>query len=151
MQEVLSAHTAAPSRFSPTASGAGTWIGNDRTLTGFAPGQTVAMQVVVWDMRSGSTYENAALRAASRVFTYTVPLDPLAPPAAYFMEGFGGFNGLSFVPEPWVTGLALVGAGALFMLRRATLHRLKGNRLWADGRSALISIWTARFDYLRRA
>jgi hypothetical protein len=111
----LAAHTAAPSRFSPTASGAGTWIGGDRTLTGFAPGQTVAMQVVVWDMRSGSTYENAALRGASRAFTYTVPVDPLAPPAAYFMEGFGGFN---FIPEPSVTGLALVGAGALFMLRR---------------------------------
>jgi hypothetical protein len=111
----LAAHTAAPARFLPTASGAGTWLGQDRTLTGFAPGQTVTMQVVAWDMRTGATYEAAGLRGASRLFTYTVPLDPLSPPAAYFMEGLGGFT---LVPEPSVIGLAMVGAGALFMLRR---------------------------------
>ena len=111
----LAAHTAAPSRFLPTTSGAGTWLGNDRTLTGFAPGQTVTLQVVAWDMRTGATYEAAAIRGNSRPFQYTVPLDPLSPPAAYFMDGFSGFT---IVPEPSVIGLAMVGAGALFMLRR---------------------------------
>jgi hypothetical protein len=112
----LAAHTAPAQRFLPAASdAAGRWLGQDRTLTGFAPGQTVTLQVVAWDMRTGATYEAATLKGASRIFTYTIPLDPLSPPAAYFMEGFGGFN---LVPEPSVIGLAMVGAGALFMLRR---------------------------------
>jgi len=111
----LTAHTAAPSRFFPTASGAGTWIGNDRTLTGVAPGQTTTLIVRAWDMRTGATWETATLRGESTPFSYTVPLDPLSPPAAYFIEGLGGFR---LVPEPSVIGLAMVGAGALFMLRR---------------------------------
>jgi hypothetical protein len=111
----LVAHTAAPARFLPTASGAGQWLGQDRTLTGFAPGQTLTLMVVAWDMRTGATWEAAGIKGDSGAFSYTIPLDPLSPPAAYFMEGLSGFT---LVPEPSVIGLAMVGVGALFMLRR---------------------------------
>jgi hypothetical protein len=111
----LVAHTAAPARFLPTASGAGTWLGQDRTLTGFAPGTTLTLEIRAWDMRTGATWDVAGIHGESGTFSYTIPLDPLSPPAAYFMEGMRGFT---LVPEPSVIGLGLIGVGALFMLRR---------------------------------
>src|SRR5688572_20620517 len=109
----LVAHTAAPARFRPGSTGL--WLGGVRTLTGFAPGQTLTLEVRSWDSTGGLTFDNAAIFGRSQTFTYTIPLDPLSPPAAYFMENFRGFT---MVPEPSVIGLAMVGAGALFMLRR---------------------------------
>jgi hypothetical protein len=110
----LAAHTAAAARFRPGTTGPGIWLGGTRTLTGFAPGQTVTLQIVAWDMRTGGTYETAGLRGASQTFTYQVPANG-SPPPSYFMENFSGF---SLVPEPSVIGLGLIGVGALFMLRR---------------------------------
>jgi len=109
----LTAHTATPARFRPGSTGL--WLGGARTLTGFAPGTTLTLEVRAWDMRTGATWETAAIRGNSGTFTYTIPLDPLSPPAAYFMEGMRGFT---LVPEPSVIGLGLIGVGALFMLRR---------------------------------
>ena len=111
----LAAHTAAPARFRPGTSGPGIWLGGTRTLTGFAPGTTLTLEVRAWDMRTGATWDAAGLRGQSGTFTYTIPLDPLSAPAAYFMENMRGF---SLVPEPSVIGLGLIGVGALFMLRR---------------------------------
>ena len=111
----LAAHTATPARFRPGTSGPGIWLGGTRTLTGFAPGTTLTLEVRAWDMRTGATWDAAGLRGQSGTFTYTIPLDPLSAPAAYFMEGMRGF---SLVPEPSVIGLGLIGIGALFMLRR---------------------------------
>jgi hypothetical protein len=109
----LSAHTAAAARFRPGSTGL--WLGGTRTLTGFAPGTTLTLEVRAWDMRTGATWDTASIRGQSGTFTYTIPLDPLSPPAAYFMEGMRGFT---LVPEPSVIGLGLIGVGALFMLRR---------------------------------
>jgi hypothetical protein len=109
----LTAHTATPARFRPGSTGL--WLGGARTLTGFAPGTTLTLEVRAWDMRTGATWEAAGIRGQSGTFTYTIPLDPLSPPAAYFMEGMRGFT---LVPEPSVIGLGLIGVGALFMLRR---------------------------------
>jgi len=111
----LTAHTAAPARFRPGTSGPGIWLGGTRTLTGFAPGTTLTLQVRAWDMRTGATWDAAGIRGESTAFQYTIPLDPLSPPGAYFIEGMRGF---SLVPEPSVIGLGLIGVGALFMLRR---------------------------------
>jgi hypothetical protein len=109
----LQAHTAAPARFRPGSTGL--WLGGVRTLTGFAPGTTLTLEVRAWDTRTGATWDVAGVRGQSQSFTYTIPLDPLSPPAAYFMEGMRGFT---LVPEPSVIGLGLIGVGALFMLRR---------------------------------
>jgi len=109
----LTAHTAAPARFRPGSTGL--WLGGPRTLTGFAPGTTLTLEVRAWDMRTGATWDVAGIHGESGPFTYTIPLDPLSPPAAYFMEGMRGFT---LVPEPSVIGLGLIGIGALFMLRR---------------------------------
>src|SRR5688572_5673019 len=60
--------TAAPVSFRnvpTTDSLAGTWIGGTRTLTGISFGQTVTLQVRVWDERFGSTFEQASVNSAS--------------------------------------------------------------------------------------
>lgn len=92
----------------------GTWVGATRTLGGFTAGQTVVLQVRAWDATGGATFDTAALRGQSRTFLYTIPAAGSVP-SDFYMEGFGGFN---VVPEPSVIGLAMVGAGALFLLRR---------------------------------
>lgn len=104
----LTAVTTGPARFRPQGTDpAGTWIGGTRTLAGFTAGQTVLLQVRVTDATS-------PLFGRSTLFTYTIPAAG-SPPAAFFMDNFQSF---SLVPEPSVIGLAMVGAGALFMLRR---------------------------------
>jgi hypothetical protein len=104
----LTAVTTAAARFRPTGvNPPGTWLGGTRTLTGFGPGQTVLLQVRVTDVSS-------SLIGSSLTFTYTVPAVG-SPPAAFDMANFQSF---SLVPEPSVIGLGLIGAGALFLLRR---------------------------------
>jgi hypothetical protein len=117
----LAAHSAAPSRFrvSTTAS-PGTWAGGTRTLTGFTSGQTVTMQVRVWDAGNTSgtpltSWDQASVRNASSIFTYTVPAAG-APANHLLMDNLRAFTVV--VPEPSVIGLGLIGVGALFMLRR---------------------------------
>ena len=118
----LTAHTL-PARFrvSTTAS-PGTWQGGDRTLTGMGntPGTVITMQVAVFDINQFANYAAAVagrgIVGSSALFTYTIPAPPLAPGETDF-HNFRGFY-VFFVPEPSVIGLGLVGAVALFMLRR---------------------------------
>jgi hypothetical protein len=114
----LTAHTAAPARFRPGSTGL--WLGGTRTLTGFAPGTTLTLQVRMWDMRTGATYDVAGFSGQSVTFTYTVPLDPLSPPAAYFMEGFRGFTVL---PEPAPILLLVAALPALCLVMRRRIVR----------------------------
>ena len=108
----LQAHTVAPSRFRPGSTGL--WLGGPRTLTGFAPGTTLTLQVRAWDMRTGATWDVASIGGQSGTFAYTIPLDPLSPPAAYFMENMRG----ALIPEP--APILLLGAAipALWLLTR---------------------------------
>lgn len=118
----LASHTAAPQRFrAPTTTSPGTWstTGGTRTLNGGGVGQTVWVQARAWNLDLYPTYE-AALAAGgiigtSTVFTYVQRLSPQPSPTDIYMDNFTGF---SLVPEPSVIGLAMVGAGALFLLRR---------------------------------
>ena len=110
----LQAHTAAPARFRPGTSGPGIWLGGTRTLTGFAPGTTLTLEVRMWDMRTGATWDTAAFWGQSGTFTYTIPLDPLSPPAAYFMENFRG----TWIPEPAPILLLGVTIPALWLAMR---------------------------------
>jgi hypothetical protein len=119
----FTAHTAAAARFRPAGvNPAGTWVGGNRTLPAGVGGvgTTIQLQVRAWDSAGGTlTYDQAVaqgrLRGVSQTFNYQQVLS--APPAAAdtWMTQFAGFT---LVPEPSVIGLAVVGAGALFMLRR---------------------------------
>lgn len=78
-----------PVRFRPhTTAVPGTWIGGNRTLTGFGPGGPVILEVRFWDSRHGETFEEAQTNGfAVRIpfFNYTVP-----PPGSTLMENFAG-------------------------------------------------------------
>ena len=119
----FTAHTAAAARFRPAGlNPAGTWLGGNRTLPAGVGGvgTTVTLQVRAWDSVGGTlTWDQAVaqgrLRGSSTPFAYNQIVG--VPPGAsdIWMQNFAGF---SLVPEPSVIGLAMVGAGALFMLRR---------------------------------
>jgi MYXO-CTERM domain-containing protein len=115
----LIAVTTAPARFrSSTSASIGTWAGGTRTLTGFSPGDTITLQVRVWDTSFGNTYETrtGGNFGQSAPFPYLIPPGPQPiPTTAYYISNFQSF---SLVPEPSVMGLGLVGIGALFLLRR---------------------------------
>jgi hypothetical protein len=122
----LTPHTAL-ARFRPsTTTSPGTWRGLDaadtlnRSLPIGGVGTTIFLQVRAWDATAGNLSFDAARAqnikwGTSSIFSYTQRLS--SPPATEdtFMLNFEGF---SLVPEPSVIGLAMVGAGALFMLRR---------------------------------
>jgi len=117
----LTAHTV-PARFRvTTTTQPGTWNGGVRTLNGIPniPGTQVSMQVAVYDNVRFANYAAAlaggGLLGSSSIFTYTVPTPPLGP-TDLDMANFGAF--VFAIPEPSVIGLGLVGAAALFMLRR---------------------------------
>jgi len=99
----------------------GTWSGGTRTLTGFAAGAAVVLQVRVWNTADGSDYgtafakNNGLYTGKSPIFNYTVP-NPGDPASAYLMANFTGFT--VAVPEPSVIVLGILGAGALLLRRR---------------------------------
>jgi hypothetical protein len=116
----LTAHTA-PARFRvTTTTQPGTWSGGVRTLNGIAntPGTPVSLQVAVYDNTRFASYAAAlaggGILGTSTIFTYTIPTPPLGP-TSLDMANFAAFD---IIPEPSVIGLGLIGAAALFMLRR---------------------------------
>ena len=115
----LTPHTATPARFRPGSTGL--WLGSTRTLTGFAPGTTLTLEVRAWDMRTGATWDVAGIGGRSGTFTYTIPFDPLSPPAAYFMEGFRAFT--FGIPEPSPILLLGVALPALWLVMRRRIAR----------------------------
>lgn len=115
------------SRGRPSGSAsAGTWrelagsTDPNRTLPIGGVGTTIFLQVRAWDATTANlTYDQALAQGvkagASSVFSYTQTLSsPTPQPSDTWMINFEGFA----VPEPSVIGLGLVGAAALFMLRR---------------------------------
>jgi len=122
----LVAVSTAPALFraSTTTGEPGTWAPGNRTLTGFNPGDTVVLQVRVWDFQVASSWEQAIGMAnypgwigKSVLFEYTIPTDPLATPAAFTMAGFTAFP-VFFIPEPSVFALSGLGLAALVIRRR---------------------------------
>jgi hypothetical protein len=117
----LQAVTAAPASFRdatlvPTSTAAaGTWAGGTRILTGFAAGEVAVIQIRAWDSTTGADYASASTRGQSITFTYTVP-PAGALPSTQYLEGLRSFSVI--VPEPSVIALGMIGAGALFLLRR---------------------------------
>jgi hypothetical protein len=131
----LVAVTSAPSMFkNSTSPNVGTWFTVlGVPLNGFNPGETVNLQVRVWDIGLASSYEIAdslagagnynGLIGESSVFRYTIPSAP-AVPSDYTMQNFRSFDlgalvNRPLVPEPSSIGLLLL-AGGLFV--GARLH-----------------------------
>jgi hypothetical protein len=91
-----------PAHFrAPTTVAPGTWVGSFRTLAGFTPGQTVLLQVRVWDVLNPlPPCFNGAWSSA--VFSYTIPPQN-GLPASFLMENFRSFAltaGCPLVPRP---------------------------------------------------
>jgi len=119
------ATTTSPGTWNPGAAGI-------RTLTGFVAGNTVSMQVNVWDSTVFSSWSaaSAALSAGSNatatqagsssVFTYVVGAD--SDPSAQSIVNFRGFSLTAIpqtvVPEPTTIALGALGAAALLWRRR---------------------------------
>jgi hypothetical protein len=99
----------------------GYWIGGMRTLDGFDPGNTVELQVRVWDITLAPTYEIAAQNrlgefGAVSPFLYVIPPTG-APENECAMLNFQGYT-LNAVPEPNVIPLTILGLAAVWLLRR---------------------------------
>jgi len=109
--------SAAPARLRvSTSSAVGTWsAGGARTFQTAAAGAQLTLQVRVWDINFGSTYEAAfanggGFQGKSATFGYVVP-QPADPPASFVMANFGGVT-IDIVPEPGSFALAGLGAAA---------------------------------------
>ena len=106
--------TTFPGSWNPAAAGGPGALG---TLTGFAGGSIVTLQVRVWDssvagVGAAQALSKTAGTGLSETFTYAIPADPLAIPG-----GMGGLKSFSLVATPaqgisWIDlnnrGLALV-------------------------------------------
>jgi len=116
--------TTYPGSWNPAATGG---PGAIATLTGFAPGSTVTLQVAVWDssiagVGAAQALSKTAGTGLSETFTYAIPSDALAIPLG--MEGMKSFNlaaagpVVPVVPEPTTIALGALGAAALLLRRR---------------------------------
>ena len=122
-----------------TSASVGTWFGNgSRTLTGFNPGDTLNLQVRVWDITYGTDYNTVVNGiaadpifrqtylgpignwiGASAVFQYTIPTNPTPAPWEFNMNNFVGFTlDMWIIPEPSVFALAGLSVAALLLFRR---------------------------------
>lgn len=106
-----------------TSSSPGVWVGGGtRTLTGFPFGSgTAVLQVRLWDINFGATYEQAFANAQGLVgrsvpFLYTIP-QSTDPSSAFAMVGFTAFT-ITLIPEPAPLALAGLSAVALVVFRR---------------------------------
>ena len=119
----LVAVTEAPANFRlSTTANPGTWGQGTRVLGSFVGGNTVNLQVRVWDSTFGATYEDwllsgLGLGGVSSVFQYTIPSGSTPAPPEFFMSNFQGFN-IHPIPEPATVALAGLGAAALLIFRR---------------------------------
>jgi hypothetical protein len=121
----LSPLTASISRFRATSSPSkGKWLAsginapNDYVpLPGIDFGGNAFLQVKVWDLTAGATYETAGSgkTGASQVFAYTVPAAGDTTASHFFMEGMQGF---ALVPEPSAIALGVLGVAGLLLIRR---------------------------------
>ncbi len=113
----------APTSFRiPTTTSPGTWKGGVRTLNGFLSRDIVSLQVRVWDVAVGSSWEQASMAGfgdtqygVSEIFDYMVP-DPWD--TSNTRGQMDNFRAFSLVPEPSILTLAVVGAFGLWFFGR---------------------------------
>lgn len=117
----LTAVTDAPATWrASTSANAGSWLGGGRTLTGFQPGETVKLNIIVWDTAVTpdplSQLADDGYYGTSGLFNYTIPAIG-SPPTAYLPSLQQPFS-VGIVPEPSTFALAGLGAAALLIFRR---------------------------------
>jgi hypothetical protein len=113
--ETLDLATGAFRAVDPTTSAAGTWSGGTRYFVGATTGENIWLQVRVWDITKGATYETASagLRGLSNPFTYAVPAA-----ADVSNQKIDGLRAFAVVPEPSTIALGVLGLGSLLLFRR---------------------------------
>lgn len=103
----------------PTTTFAGTWSGGNRTIADANAGDTVWLQIRVWDITKFADY-GLALAAGDRVgqsaaFQYTLSSASPIPPSDLLMKNMRAF---ALVPEPSTIALGVLGLGSLLLFRR---------------------------------
>jgi hypothetical protein len=91
----------------------------DVPIQGVAAGGVATLEVRVWDIRTGSSFANAATSGRSGLFQ-SQPLGGIGPAGPVLtpdMTGWSSFS-LATVPEPSSFALAGLGAAALMIFRR---------------------------------
>jgi len=105
--------------FLTIAAGAGYFAGGTRTLNEngvtVTPGAPATLQVRVWDLESGPTWESAVIRGQSSLLTINTGGAGIPPSTPALLIGLNPFT----IPEPSTTALGITaGLGALLMLPR---------------------------------
>jgi len=102
-----------------TTASPGTWSGGARTLLGTTLGQSLFLQVRVWDIATFANYDLAkaggGITGQSDAFAYTTSSSPTPPPSDLVMNNLRAF---ALVPEPSTIALGLLGLGSLLLFRR---------------------------------
>ena len=108
----------------------GTWNGGIRTLDGFPLGQPMTLQVRVWDIAVGSTWEEAVANGfgitqygESQMFAYLHDPNDTTP----WLGQMDNFRGFSLVPEPSVVALSVIVGGLLgFLVKQRVIKPSSG-------------------------
>jgi hypothetical protein len=124
--------SAAPARFrAPTSASIGYWIGGFRTVNGFSVSQTVNLQVRVWDIYAGNTFEEAARNTTgaqygvSAVFQHYIPSFYECPAiSCNYMTGFVGFT---LITNPAPPGLTITKNGSSFDVLYEGVHTIEAS------------------------
>ncbi len=91
----------------------------DVPIQGVAAGGVATLEVRVWDIRTGSSFDNAATSGRSGLFQ-SQPLGGIGPAGPVLTPDMTGWSSfcLATVPEPSSFALAGLGAAALMIFRR---------------------------------
>ena len=109
----------------PSSASAGTWSGGLRILLGVTVGQTLTMQVRVWDLNRFATFDDARTMGGfaleSAPFSYLVP--GILDGGGDKLNNFQGITPPECVPEPSVFALAGLGLAVLVAWQHRKVDR----------------------------
>jgi hypothetical protein len=119
-EDSLAPVSTAPATFrTVTTASPGTWFNGNRTIEGFQGGDTVNLQVRVWDITHASSWAQylaapQGLAGKSLLFLYTLPSGYVPPIGLDNMQNFQGFY-IFNVPEPSGFSLCALGIVVLWL------------------------------------
>jgi hypothetical protein len=95
-----------------TGEGTGYFVGATITIPSVPSGGLAFAKVVAWDTSSGASYQEAAIRGESLIFTVLLDDFGIRPPAI-----LRGLQSFSLIPEPGSGLLFLAGAAGFLFFR----------------------------------